>query len=111
MHLPRTLVTMLSLLLMALAPTSAAMAASMCATMAQPGETMAMPMPDQDIDPDKKQAGECAFLCAPLCQAVPCTTGLPGIEDGAPSASFVAPLPFQLLSATGPEPPPPRMIR
>ena len=110
MRRSRFLFTLLTLLLMALAPAGSAMAASMCA-MAQQGETMAMPMSDDENSDDEKGTNDCAFLCAPLCQAVPCATESPGIRLAEPSATFAVPLPFLLLSTTGPEPPPPRIVR
>ena len=110
MRPPRFLFGLLTLLLMAIAPVGSAMAASMCAMM-QPGEVTVMPMQDDGNESARTGAGDCAFFCAQLCQAVPCATTLSSVGKTERPATFTISPRFTLLTAAGPEPPPPRALR
>jgi hypothetical protein len=109
MRPPRFLFGLLTLLLMAIAPAGLAMAASMCA-MTQTGEAIVMPMQDDGNESAKKGAGDCAFLCAQLCQMVPCAATLPSVGRTERPVTFAISPRFTLLPTAGPEPPPPRAL-
>lgn len=110
MIIPRRLFALLSLLLAVMLPLEAANATSGCLS-------MAVPMPSMDdgkgcAGNEAPEQAQCLSLCIVPCQSIPPADGVDGrvlcgsAIDRPPFTSA-----FRLLSESGPEPPPPRLMR